>query len=142
MTNLPELPESYFWRVEHPNVPLTNLQKHYLQTGYGTQFTLREDKTKLQVSLYHEYAKTVTTRVKRGKNALTDWFFAGENVKQTETLQKTEVLFSRECKGIHPQAVINAANSILKEWTKQQETAKLIGDYPPKKWDYNKEETA
>lgn len=122
MTNLPELPEGYFWRVRHPS--------YHDVWGYS----VREDESKLHVSLIEDYSETTVSRVNRGKNALTNWFFAGETVKQTETLQATIELYSRECKGVHAQAVVNAANSILKEWTKRRETAKLIGDYPPKKW--------
>ena len=55
-------------------------------------------------------------------------------VQVSNTSEETRTLFSRECKGVAPQAVVNAANVIMKEWTTQQETAKLIGDYPPKKW--------
>lgn len=139
MTNLPELPEGYFWRVAHP---LKSDGYSYSQGGWGHYQNFVADKTRLKVSLIEDYSETTVSRVNRGKNALTNWFFAGETVKQTETLQTTIELYSRECKGVHQQAVVNSANSILKEWTKQQETAKLIGDYPPKKWDYNKEETA
>ena len=131
MTNLPELPEGYFRRVRHP--------VDYERSFYSTT---RLNESKLHVSLIEDYSETTVSRVNRGKNALTNWFFAGETVKQTETLQATIELYSRECKGVHQQAVVNAANVIMKEWTTQQETAKLIGDYPPKKWDYNKEETA
>ena len=123
MTNLPELPEGYFWRVGHP--------VDYERSFYSTT---RLNESKLHVSLIEDYSETTVSRVNRGKNALTNWFFAGETVKQTETLQATIELYSRECKGVHAQAVVNAANSILKEWTKRRETAKLIGDYPPKKW--------
>ena len=123
MTNLPELPEGYFWRVGHP--------VDYERSFYSTT---RLNESKLHVSLIEDYSETTVSRVNRGKNALTNWFFAGETVKQTETLQATIELYSRECKGVHQQAVVNAANSILKEWTKRRETAKLIGDYPPKKW--------
>ena len=123
MTNLPELPEGYFWRVGHP----VDCERSFYSTT-------RLNESKLHVSLIEDYSETTVSRVNRGKNALTNWFFAGETVKQTETLQATIELYSRECKGVHAQAVVNAANSILKEWTKRRETAKLIGDYPPKKW--------
>ena len=130
MTNLPELPEGYFWRVRHPSY----------HDGWG--YSVREDESKLHVSLIRNITRIRNTRVNRGKNIFTNFWFAGETVQVSNTSEETPTLFSRECKGVAPQAVVNAANSILKEWTKQQETAKLIGDYPPKKWDYNKEETA
>lgn len=123
MTNLPELPEGYFWRVGHP----VDCERSFYSTT-------RLNESKLHVSLVEDHSETTVSRVNRGKNALTNWFFAGETVKQTETLQATIELYSRECKGVHAQAVVNAANSILKESTKRRETAKLIGDYPPKKW--------
>ena len=122
MTNLPELPEGYFWRVRHPS---------YHDVWW---YSVREDESKLHVSLIRNITRIHNTRVNRGKNSFTNFWFAGETVQVSNTSEETRTLFSRECKEVSPQAVVNAANSILKEWTKQQETAKLIGDYPPKKW--------
>lgn len=131
MTNLPELPEGFYWSVSHP---------HYY-TIFG-DLSGNPNPTKLQVSLCRDLTETKVYRVNRGKNALTNWFFSGETIKVSETVDLTRTLYTRECKGVHAQAVVNAANVILKEWTKQKETAKLLGNYPPKVWDYSKEETA
>lgn len=59
------------------------------------------------------------------------WRTATPEMIERERLEKLD----RERRAeLHRKAVVNAVNSILKEWTKRRETAKLIGDYPPKKW--------
>lgn len=132
MTNLPELPEGYFWRVEHPWKPLSP-HKEWLR-GRGYDVPAQEDESKLQVSLRQNYTYECRERVNRGKNVITNFWFAGETVELSKKLERTRTLFTRECKGVHAQAVVNAANVIMKEWTKQKETAKLLGNYPPKEW--------
>lgn len=124
LTGLPELPEGYFWQVSHPLI--------YDYPGFRS---LKSDRSRLRVSLRKTRESKKVTKEFRGKNWFTRVLFAWEKVEQETEGEVTDILFSRDCKGVHPQAILNAANVIMKEWRKEQETAKLVGVYPPKRLD-------
>lgn len=114
-TGLPQLPEGYFWRVDHPN-----------SYGDWSPFQL-EDKTTLQVRLMMELPDKAQ---EDGRHWLIKRIFPLDN---TATPQDPLSLYKRKCKGMSNQAIVNAAYQILKQQSHDKRVASKLGDYPPKK---------
>lgn len=121
LTGLPELPEGHFWRVSHPR-------------NYGEFYwNEEEDKSRLRVFLVRTGTEIEESKEFQGKNFFTRMLTLWLRVNKVTYEEYDRVEKFRDCKGVHPQAILNAANVIMKEWLKEQETAKLVGVYPPKR---------
>jgi len=86
-------------------------------------FSVDEDKTRLQIELIHPETYKKKVKIKS---------IFGDKYRETDAITD-KVLYKEEIRGTKPIAVLNAANRIVKQWTRDKEMSSLIGDYPPKK---------
>lgn len=113
-TGLPELPEGYFWRVEHPLL--------HIHSGI-----YQRDTDRLQVGLMKQPEDTLEP------DPRSKWVQKILPAKREVSTQTPKMLYLSACKGTSDQAIRDAAYTILKRKREDERLASKLGDYPPKK---------
>jgi hypothetical protein len=105
-TGLPSLPGGYFWRVENAS-------------RYST------DPSAIIVRLMQKIVRKVSYPVKL------HWWSLRYTTLTNEEHEEVYIT-GHYAKGVHPQAILDAANVCIKKWEQEKIRNSLLGDYPPK----------